>query len=83
MATELTTDTTTGTARISLASKLARVAKHCGYIQKDKSNEFHRYRYASAAAILERVNEGLSQESIAVSVRTPVLCLVMIVWMLP
>lgn len=49
-----------------LAWKLAQVASECSYIQKDGKNDFHKYRYVSAANILYEVNAALSRIGIAV-----------------
>lgn len=51
---------------LRLAAKLALAARACGYVQKDGANQFHRYRYASAAAILGHVNEALCEHGLAV-----------------
>jgi ERF superfamily. len=48
-----------------IARKLAVVAKKCAYVQKDGRNDFHKYKYASAGAILEKVNDALSEQEIA------------------
>jgi hypothetical protein len=49
----------------TLAAKLALIASECGYVQKDKQNDFHRYRYASASAVLGKVNEALAKHRVA------------------
>ena len=51
----------------TLASKLAEVMGEVGYVQKDAENEFFHYRYASAEAVLKKVNAALSKRGIAVS----------------
>ena len=51
----------------TLVQKLADVMAEVGYVQKDATNEFHKYRYASAAAVLSKVNAALSSRGIAVS----------------
>ena len=56
------------TPALSLAAKMSKVSAHCAYVQKDKRNEFHRYSYASAAAILEKVNEALAEHRICATV---------------
>jgi hypothetical protein len=50
---------------MSLAKKLAEVAREVSYVQKDGANAFHKYRYASAAAVLEKVNQAFSSRNIA------------------
>lgn len=54
---------------MSLYQKLAEVALECGYVQKDGKNNFHNYKYASASAVLGKVNEALYKRGIATSVR--------------
>ena len=51
----------------TLVQKLADVMAEVGYVQKDATNEFHKYRYASAAAVLSKVNAALSSRGLAVS----------------
>lgn len=43
----------------SIATKLIYVMNDCGYIQKDADNKEQRYKYVSAAAVLEKVNAAL------------------------
>ena len=50
-----------------MTEKLAEVMKEVGYVQKDARNDFHKYRYASAEAVLKKVNGALSDRGIAVS----------------
>ena len=56
----------TETTSRSIARKLAIAAKACGYVQKDGTNNFHRYRFASAANILGHVNDALCDAGLAV-----------------
>jgi hypothetical protein len=51
----------------TLAGKLAEVMAEVGYVQKDATNDFHHYKYASAEAVLRKVNVALSKRGIAVS----------------
>jgi len=44
---------------LSLKEKLAEVAADCGYVRKDGVNQFHKYNYATAATIFEKVGESL------------------------
>jgi ERF superfamily protein len=46
-------------AALTLKEKLAEVAYDCGYVLKDGVNQFHKYNYATAATIFERVGESL------------------------
>jgi len=48
----------------SLRQKLLLVMKECSYIQKDAKNQGQNYTYASAAAVLEKVNESLCTHGI-------------------
>lgn len=43
----------------TLKEKLSKVAAHCAYVRKDGVNLFHKYNYATAATIFEKVNEAL------------------------
>ncbi len=49
-----------------LARKLADVAAEVRYVQKDSFNDFQKYKYASAEAVLGKVNEALTTRGIAV-----------------
>lgn len=57
----------------SLAKKLVQVMKECSYVQKDAKNEFKAYKYATAAGVLEKVNESLSKHGIATVTNTEVI----------
>jgi hypothetical protein len=46
-------------AGLNILRKLHAVMKDCAYIQKDKENSFHKYKYASEAAIKEKLHEAL------------------------
>lgn len=43
--------------KLTLKQKLHAIMSEVSYIQKDKRNDFHRYNYASEAAIKERLHE--------------------------
>jgi len=43
----------------AIATKLVLIAKDCDYVQKDAKNQQQGYKYASAAHILEKVNESM------------------------
>lgn len=43
----------------NIAGKLVQVMKACGYVQKDSENKEQKYKYVSAAAVLEKVNPAL------------------------
>ena len=51
--------------KISLAAKICRIMKDCHYVQKDGRNDFHKYNYASAANVLEKVNEACAEHGVA------------------
>ena len=48
-----------------LAKKLSKVMQECSHIQKNGTNSYHGYRYATSADVLERVNESLVKNGIA------------------
>ena len=52
---------------MNLAQHLAEVMAEVRYVQKDAENEFHHYKYASAEAVLKKVNGALSHRGIAAS----------------
>jgi hypothetical protein len=56
-----------------LSTKLVRVMEECRYIQKDAQNDHDKYTYASAAAVLEKVNNALVKQGIATITRSKVL----------
>ena len=51
----------------AIAKKLVLVMADCAYIQKSGTNDFHRYRYATAADVLEKVNASLVKHGVAVT----------------
>ena len=48
----------------NLGAKLILIMKDCNYIQKSGFNEFHRYKFATAADVLERVNASLVKNNV-------------------
>jgi len=56
-----------------LSAKLAEVMAEVGYVKKDATNDFHHYKYASAEAVLKKVNAALSARGIAVSTQAELL----------
>ena len=50
-----------------IAAKLVQVMADCGYVQKSGTNDFHRYKYATAADVLEKVNASLVKRKVAVA----------------
>ena len=53
----------------TLKEKLSKVAAHCAYVRKDGVNLFHKYNYATAATIFEKVNEALIEHRLVSSPR--------------
>ena len=51
----------------AIAKKLVQVMADCAYIQKSGTNDFHRYKYATAADVLEKVNASLVKHGVAVT----------------
>ena len=50
-----------------IAKKLVQVMADCSYVQKNGTNDFHRYKYATAADVLEEVNASLVKHGLAVT----------------
>lgn len=48
-----------------IAAKLTKIMKDCAYVQKTGYNDFHKYKYARAAAILEKANESMVENNVA------------------
>jgi len=55
-----------------LAKKFVEVMHECSHVVKTGTNDFHRYKYATANDVLEKVNASLTKHGIA-SVVTPAL----------
>ena len=55
-----------------LAKKFVSVMQECSHVVKTGTNDFHRYKYATANDVLEKVNASLTKHGIA-SVVTPAL----------
>lgn len=53
-----------------IAKKLVLIMGECSHVAKDKFNDFHKYKYASAAGVLESINAALVKHKVA-SVVTP------------
>lgn len=53
-----------------LAKKFVEVMRECSHVVKTGTNDFHRYKYATANDVLEKVNGSLTRHGIA-SVVTP------------
>ena len=50
-----------------IAKKLVQVMADCAYVQKSGTNDFHRYKYATAADVLGKVNASLVKHGVAVT----------------
>jgi hypothetical protein len=48
-----------------IAAKLTKVMAACHYVQKCGKNQFHNYKYAMAADVLEKVNNSLVENGLA------------------
>ena len=55
-----------------LAKKFVEVMRECSHVVKTGTNDFHRYKYATANDVLEKVNGSLTRHGIA-SIVTPAL----------
>ena len=53
-----------------IAKKFVEVMRECSHVAKNGTNEYHRYKYATAADVLEKVNTSLTKHGLA-SVVTP------------
>lgn len=58
---------------LRLAAKLALIAQECGYVQKDATNKFHGYKYASAAAVFGKINDALAKHRVCSTVHVDLL----------
>ena len=57
----------------NLAKKMVEVMKECRHIATNGTNDFHKYKYATAADVLEMVNESLTKHGIFTTVETNLL----------
>lgn len=53
-----------------LAKKLVEVMRECAYVSKNGVNSFHKYKYATSADVLEKVNAVLVRHGVC-SIATP------------
>jgi len=51
-------------AKKTLQEALSETMGEVGYVQKDAVNDFHKYKYASAEAVLKKVNASLSRNGV-------------------
>lgn len=49
----------------NISKKFVEVMKDCSHIAKNGSNDFHKYKYATAADVLEKVNTSLTKHGLA------------------
>ncbi len=49
---------------INLTTKLVQIMQECAYVQKNGTNEFHKYSYATSADVLERINSALTKHNV-------------------
>jgi hypothetical protein len=57
----------------TLTSKLAKIMGEVGYVQKDARNDHQGYKYASAEAVLRKVNAACSREGVCIQSSTELL----------
>lgn len=60
----------TGGCFSGIARKLVLIMGECAHVAKDGFNDYHKYKYASAAGVLEAINAALVKHKVA-SVVTP------------
>ena len=53
-----------------IAKKFVEVMRDCSHVAKNGTNDFHKYKYATAADVLEKVNSSLTKHGLA-SIVTP------------
>lgn len=63
------------TTKTSLTTKLAQIMKECSHVMKNGKNDFHGYKYATCADVLDMVNTSLSSHNICSLVTPELLCM--------
>lgn len=58
-----------------ITAKLVKVMDVVSHVQKNGTNEFHKYQYATAADVLEKVNEALVKNKICTVARAQLISL--------
>ena len=58
-----------------IAKKFIEVMRDCSHIAKNGTNDFHKYKYATAADVLEKVNASLTKHGLASIVSSNLLSL--------
>ena len=56
-----------------IAKKFIEVMKECSHVVKNGTNDFHKYKYVTAADVLEKVNASLTKHGLASVVATNLL----------
>lgn len=56
-----------------IAKKFIEVMKECSHVVKNGTNDFHKYKYVTAADVLEKVNTSLTKHGLASVVATNLL----------
>lgn len=49
----------------NIAGKLVKIMEECSVIRKNGTNDFHKYKYATSADVLEKVNASLVKHKVA------------------
>lgn len=57
-------ETTTERPIKKITAKMVKVMEEVSHIQKNGTNDFHKYQYATAADVLEKVNEALCKNKV-------------------
>jgi len=50
----------------NISLKLVKIMSQCRYVQKQGTNDYHKYRYATASDVIEKVNTALVEQNVAV-----------------
>ena len=58
---------------MSLGTKMAEVARQCRYMPKDGYNSFQKYKYTTAAGLLAKVNEAMTEQGLYTSTKVELL----------
>ena len=48
----------------NISGKLVKIMDECGFVQKNGNNDFHHYKYATSADVLEKVNTSLVKHNV-------------------
>ncbi len=57
----------------NIAAKLVQVMAECGSVRKNGTNDYHQYKYATSADVLEKVNTALVKQNIAAVVLSEIM----------